>query len=300
MSITVLDEPSGGLDFVGPKPMPTLYIDHSVVTHAPSWKPIEDVLTGGRTQLALSLWNLFEIGSASDKTQQGQRLAFLAKFDPLWVLERVDIQRQETRAFLWKKKFGVTLEPLQVFKRHLSEVELYHAGSETRIGLTPTQWIDGVDFRKYEEYKKLAPTALRQLQTYGKKKIAKRQDEIFRKWIEAALPDVNPEGRAFSTAELSEFLAFCEGNQTAFYAACPAMAVEDALTRARTATAARKPQTSDGIDLMHAVVALAYCDYFLVRDGFVFHCCEHVRNELSGIKLATVYRDAEEIQKVVA
>ncbi len=74
--------------------MPSLYVDHSIVTHPPSWKPIEDVLTGGKAQLALSLWNLFEIGSASDKTQQAQRLAFLMKFNPLWILERVEIQRR--------------------------------------------------------------------------------------------------------------------------------------------------------------------------------------------------------------
>ncbi len=114
------------------------------------------------------------------------------------------------------------------------------------------------------------------------------------------LPKDNPEGHAFSNVELSEFLGFCEKNQAAFYAACPVIAVEDALTRARTATAARNPQSSDGIDLMHAVVALAYCDYFLVRDGFVFQCCEHVRKELSGTKLATVYRDAEELRKALA
>ena len=261
---------------------------------------MEDVLTGGKAQLTLSLWNLFEIGSASDKTQQSQRLAFLMKFSPLWILERVEIQRQEARAFVWKEKFGVTPEPIQVFNRHLSEVESYHAGSKTRIGLTPTQWINGVDFPKYDAYKKLAPTALRQLQAQGAKKIAERQDEIFRKWIEALLPKVNPEGHAFSNAELSGFLAFCEKNQAVFYAACPAIAVEDALTRARTATAARNPQNSDGIDLMHAVVALAYCDYFLVRDGFVFQCGEHVRNELSETKLATVYRDAEELRKALA
>jgi hypothetical protein len=279
--------------------MPRLYIDHSIVTHTPSWKPIEDVLTRGKAQLALSLWNLFEIGSASDKRQQRQRLEFLAKFHPLWILERVDIQRHETRAFLWKEKFGVTPEPLQVSKRHLSEVVSYHAGSETRIGLTPAQWIDGVDFCKYEKHKNLSPTALRLLQANSAKEIAKRQDEIFRKWIEGVLPNVNPKGHAFSKAELSVFLAFCEKNQAAYYAACPAMAVEDALTRARTATATRRPQTSDGIDLMHAVVALAYCDYFLVRDGFVFQCCKHARKELSGMKVATVYRNAEELEKAL-
>lgn len=142
--------------------------------------------------------------------------------------------------------------------------------------------------------------ALRQLQAHGAKKVAERQDEIFRKWIEGVLPKVNPEGHAFSKAELSELLAFCERNEAAFYAACPAMIVEDALTRARTATPNRNPKSSDGIDLMHAVVALAYCDYFLVRDGFVFQCCEHVSKELSGMKLATVYRDAEELRKALA
>jgi hypothetical protein len=280
--------------------MPSLYIDHSIITHEPSWKPMEAVLTGGKAQLALSLWNLFEIGSASDKTQQAQRLAFLEKFTPLWILERVEIERQEVRAFLWKEKLGVTPERIQVFRRYLSEVESYHAGPETRIGLTPTQWINGVDFRSYDEHKNLAPTALRQLQAHGPKKVAERQDEIFRKWIEGLLPKVNPEGRALSGAELSEFLSVCEKDQAAFYAACPAMAVEDALTRARTANADRNPQKSDGIDLMHAVVALAYCDYFVVRDGFVFHCCEHVRKEQSKMKLATVYQDVEELRKTLA
>jgi hypothetical protein len=280
--------------------MPSLYIDHSIVTHLLSWKPTENVLTGGKAQLVLSLWNLFEIGSASDKAQQAQRLAFLTKFNPLWILERIEIQRLEVRAFLWTRNFGVSPEPNQVFRRHLSEVESYHAGSQTRIGLTPTQWIDGVDFPKYEAYKKLAPTALRQLQAHGAKKIAQRQDDIFKKWIEALLPKVNPEGQAFSKAELSELMAFCVKNQTAFYTACPAMAVEDALTRARTASEARNPQNSDGIDLMHAVVALAYCDWFLVRDGFVFQCCEHVRKDLLETKLATVYREAEELRKVLA
>jgi hypothetical protein len=277
--------------------MPSLYIDHSIVTHPLSWKPMEDVLDGGKAQLVLSLWNLFEIGSASDKTQQALRLEFLMKFRPLWILERIEIQRQEIRTFLWKEKFDVTLEPLQVFKHHLSEVESYYAGSETGIGLTPTQWINGVNFGKYDAYKELTPTALRQLQNHGATKIVERQDEIFRKWIEALLPEVNPEGHGFSKAELSESLVFCEKNQAAFYAACPAMAVEDALARARTATAARNPQSSDGIDLMHTVVALAYCDYFLVRDGFVFQCCDRVRKELSEMKLATVYRDAEELRK---
>jgi hypothetical protein len=280
--------------------MPTLYIDHSIVTHPASWTPVDDVLTSGKARLALSLWNLFEIGSASDRAQQDQRLTFLIKFNPLWVLERVQIERREIRAFLWKEKLQIEPEPVDAFRRHLSEVESYMVGSQTRIGVTPRQWIDSIDFPRYDQSKQLAPTALRQLQTLSPKDVAARQDEIFEKWIEGLLPTRLPAGSACSRAELSEFSKFCLDNQAAFYEACPAMAVENAMTRARTTTAARNPQSSDGIDLMHAVVALAYCDYFLLRDGFVFQCCEHARKELSGRQLATVFRDAEELKKVLA
>jgi hypothetical protein len=280
--------------------MANLYLDHSIITHPASWTPVEHVLTSGKAQLVLSLWNLFEIGSASDKAQQDQRLAFLMKFNPLWILERVQIQRHEVRAFLWKEKLRIEPESVEAFRRHLSEVESFMVGSQTRIGVTPRQWIDGVDFRRFDPSKQLAPTALRQLQTFGPKKIEERQDEIFEKWIEALLPTRFPDGSAYSKADLSDFSNFCVENQTAFYEACPAMAVENAMTRARTATAARNPQSSDGIDLMHAVVALAYCDYFLLRDGFVFQCCEHVRKNLSSRKLATVCRGAEELKKALA
>jgi hypothetical protein len=280
--------------------VPTLYLDHSIVTHPASWTPVDDVLTSGKARLALSLWNLFEIGSASDREQQDQRLAFLMRANPVWILERVQIEQREVRAFLWKEKLQIEPEPVDAFRRYLSEVESYLVGSKTRIGVTPRQWIDTIDFDRYAPSKQLAPTALRQLQTLGAEKIVERQDEVFGKWIEGLLPTRLPDGSACSKAQVSEFSKFCLDNQAAFYAACPAMAVENAMTRARTATAARNPQESDGIDLMHAVVALAYCDYFLLRDGFVFQCCEHARKELAGRQLATVFRDAEALKKALA
>jgi hypothetical protein len=279
--------------------MARLYIDHSIVTHPSSWGAVDDVLTRGEARLALSLWNLFEIGSASDRAQQDQRLAFLTKFNPLWILERIAIQRQEVRTFLWQEKFGWAAEPAEVFKRNLSEVEAHVVGFRTRIGVTPRQWIDSTNFKRFDPSKELAPTALRQLQTLGAKKVARRQDEIFRRWIQALLPTLRPDRTGFLKGEIDGMSKFCEDNQAAFYAACPAMAVENAMTRARTAAATRNPQKSDGIDLMHAVVAVAYCDQFVVRDRFVFRCCEDVKKELSSIKLATIYRDAEELKKAL-
>jgi hypothetical protein len=36
-----------------------------------------------------------------------------------------------------------------------------------------------------------------------------------------------------------------------------------------------KPRRSAGVDLMHTVIALAYCDYFLLRNGFVGNCAPY-------------------------
>jgi hypothetical protein len=53
---------AGVTSLAGANRMTTLYIDHSIVKHTPSWKSVEDVLTGGQARLALPLWNLLEIG----------------------------------------------------------------------------------------------------------------------------------------------------------------------------------------------------------------------------------------------
>lgn len=87
------------------------------------------------------------------------------KSNPLWILERVQIERREVRAFLWKEKLQIEPEPVDAFRRHLSELESYMVGSQTRIGVTPRQWINTIDFGRYAPSKQLAPTALRQLQT---------------------------------------------------------------------------------------------------------------------------------------
>jgi hypothetical protein len=93
--------------------VPTLYIDHSPVTHEPSWGPLQDVLAAKKLRLALSLWNLVEIGSATDAVQREKRLRFLEQFDPLWIVERVDVHRQEARLPL-----GRMLDPVVIRAQH--------------------------------------------------------------------------------------------------------------------------------------------------------------------------------------
>jgi hypothetical protein len=82
------------------KDVRTLYTDHSIITHEPSWASVSEAVETDKIRLALSVWNLFEIGNAADEAQRKQRLAFLKGLNPLYVVERLDIQRQEVERFL--------------------------------------------------------------------------------------------------------------------------------------------------------------------------------------------------------
>jgi hypothetical protein len=121
-----------------------------------------------RSGSPLSLWNLVEIGCGTDRNQQDRRLAFLEQHDPLWIVERVVVQRQEVERFLWEGRFGVAPRDLCVVTPHLSVVDFYHSGTQTRVGL-PRGWIDGVDFNRVAKRKELAPDALTRLQAVNRK-----------------------------------------------------------------------------------------------------------------------------------
>jgi hypothetical protein len=209
----------------------------------------------------------------------------------LWIVERVAVQRQEVERFLWEGRFGVAPRDLCVVTPHLSVVDFYHSGTQTRIELTPRGWIDGVDFNRVAKHEELAPDALTRLQAVDRKTFKTRQDEVFRAWSKGLIPKFDPDGKPFTVAQQADLLAWCEAHRKAFFDACPSLVVEDALTAVRTANPRRKPQRSDGIDLMHAVIALAYCDYFLIRDGYAKTCAMQVIKGLSSRRLASVYDD---------
>jgi hypothetical protein len=271
--------------------MSNLYIDHSVVSREQSWPDLKQVIEEGNLKLTLSLWNLVEIGNAGDLAQRGRRLEFLEQFNPLWIVERVDVQRQEVKRFLWTEHFRTKPEDLSVFVPRLSMVDASHIGWRMRVGLTPREWIEGIDFAQIEANKTLAPNALKILQDVGAAQVKKRQHEIFKRWIKPLIPDVGPSGNPLTRVQMEELLELCYERRAAFFIACKSLAVEDALTTARSADPSRKPKKSDGIDLMHSIVALAYCDYFIVPDSYVHSCAVQAVKALGSLKLAAVYDD---------
>ena len=144
--------------------MRTLYIDHSIVTHEPSWEGLSRAIGSDKIHLALSIWNLYEIGNADDRAQRKRRIAFLKGLAPLYIVERLPIQRQEVERFLWQHKFGALPKDLIVITPSLSVVDSFFAGAQTRIGLTICQFISETDFGGLRPLKRLSPEALRTLQ----------------------------------------------------------------------------------------------------------------------------------------
>jgi hypothetical protein len=46
--------------------MKTLYVDHTAITKKAAWPVLRSVVAAGRVRLALSVWNLVEIGFTDD------------------------------------------------------------------------------------------------------------------------------------------------------------------------------------------------------------------------------------------
>ncbi len=98
---------------------PNLYLDHSAVSNETWWPQIDAVLASVQVRLALSLWNLVEIGCGTDRNQQDRRLAFLEQDDPLWIVERVVVQRRRSNASSGKGVL-VSLRETFAWLRHIS------------------------------------------------------------------------------------------------------------------------------------------------------------------------------------
>ncbi len=108
----------------------TIYIDHSIVSDERSWPKLACILASGKTKLALSVWNLIEIGAADDKDQRDRRLAFLLGLNPMWVVERRAVQKQEVKGFLWSRKFDAQVDELVAITPSLFVVDCFLSVSD--------------------------------------------------------------------------------------------------------------------------------------------------------------------------
>lgn len=172
---------------------------------------------------------------------------------------------------------------------HLSAVDYYFAGRYTRIGLTPAQFIAETDFEMLEREKYRAPAALNTLQSADRSRLKEVERPMFEAWIQGLIPEADPAGRLLKQAVKADLLAHCWDKKAEMLSECRALSVEDALSIARTADPKRKPTESDGIDLHHAVVGLAYGTIFATGDGYQAQCAQFAKKRL-GDGFAEVVR----------
>jgi hypothetical protein len=262
------------------------------------WPEIEQTIRcAPGLRLAVSEWNLYEIANGTDLAQREKRLLFLDRLGPEWMVERVHIQKQELRRFLWECYYGVRAPDLLVFSDNLSVIDSFSAGSQTRLGLTARRYIAELNIGRVNMRRASAPTALRTLQRAGSKDIAKLDERIFRERLQPLLPPTTPDGRPSKVVERHALVNFCWQNRSGLLATSPALAVEHALRKTRTRDPARNPQASDGPDLMHMVMALAYCDFFVVRDGYALSCARQAKRTLRSLTLAKICESVRQIME---
>lgn len=278
----------------------TIYIDHSIVSTEQLWPHLIQALGMGKIRLVLSLWNLYEISRAGDIAQQERRLAFLLGFDPLWIIERVGVEKYEVRRFLWRHRYNKDHEPTAMITPYLWVVDSHLHDSQINFGMTARQFVKGIDHTVLDPLRTLSPNALRDLQTANKVVARELRREIFMTWLNRLMPRFGPDGLVLGTEQRDELLEFCYQRQAQFLKECPALAVEDALTVARTANPGRNPTESDGPDLQHAAVAMAYCDFFFTADRYQANCASVARRKLTGTRLAELCADADQLNKAVA
>jgi hypothetical protein len=273
--------------------MKTLYLDHHIIARETggqpaNWRTLEAILDANPDwRLAVSECNLLEIASDGDKARARRRAAFIESLKPAWIMERLDIQKREVEAFLWRHHFQIGPAPIRVFYEHLSEVVIHHA--RPLIGETAASWVACADPGEVAEAKRLTVNSLRTLQ--AAKKAQKRQIEevVFRAWIEPKMPPRNPGGTFITPAEREELIRFCYADRERFYRECPAMGVEHFVCEARTRDPQRQPTESDAIDLQHTVLGLAYCDA-LVTERYAFSTAAYAAKALAPLPLATLHR----------
>jgi hypothetical protein len=127
--------------------------------------------------------------------------------------------------------------------------------------------------------------------TQGEKK--KTRQEVFIEWIAIRLPDNDPTGKFLTYQKKREISHFCYTNLNALRLNCRGISVEDELSVIRSQNPSRRPRDSDAIDLFHATLGLAYCNYFVTRDGFVRECSIYVKRELKMLNISEICEDLE-------
>jgi hypothetical protein len=265
--------------------MKTIYLDHNVVSGIAGIPaaPDAETLRAYATELkksgyrfALSAWNMYELARSDDIKHVEQCCAFVEELDPIWVSNTHTVKSQEVARYL--QPIFDCIGPVRskvVVPFHLTVAEMWstYGGptrpDETFRGTVLALRSDPRNIERVERAANLTPNAIltgRQAKQNGALKFFKFI--IDRGYFEGLVPRGTP----------SQQVNFLMKTIKRVIAASPAIAVEEALTQHRVKDSF-KPTPNDAADLQHALVPLAYCDYFVTGDKHLHEQCRIVAEQ---------------------
>ncbi|HEY9073334.1 MAG TPA: hypothetical protein VIN67_04295, partial [Desulfobaccales bacterium] len=181
--------------------MQTLYVDNDVLAIEDNLPMLATLCAPNNSlRLVVSQWLLVEIANFGDRIEAIKRCEFLDSLKPLWMIERLHIQKHEVRRFVWIDYFKCASEPFSVFNEYLSEVLSYDEGSNVPLGYTAKKWLEDTDVTDVNVEKPRVVSALKTLQSADQNKMKRIKGNIFREWVLPKIPERDPDDRPMTRA----------------------------------------------------------------------------------------------------
>lgn len=278
--------------------MKTIYLDHNIVHYFVAGFPLgwdeareRNALDGiqadpDQRRIVFSLWNIIEASRDTSEARVQALARFMEECNPLWAVERRNIQHLEVKNYVYAKVLGhpEVAAPISVIKNYLSEVlDILNPQAASIVGVTVDQV--ATSFYRNRHHIKATmgqvPQVLRGLQEARRNGTLTPEidEETLRRWLKPCIPNVGPDGQPIDIVRFVEVLEVCVRQFKDLLAHCPCMQAEILFEDYRTGDSRRNPQPQDGPDLMHAVVAVSYCDAFVTNDGYVYEQAQRYRRD---------------------
>lgn len=277
----------------------TVYLDYNVISHiagVPNKANAEDLrkhlleLKTDGYRFALSAWHMYELARSNCQLHVDQCCALVEEILPLWVSNTQSVKRQEVDRYLQpifdkvgpvrNRNFIPFNETVSLMWKTYSDDLIVH--NENFRGSVAALRVDPNDIANIDRAANETPQAILMNRIAHKAGILEDIPYIDRDYLKNLLPSRH------STQQLE----YLEKSCMELVKASPTIAVEEALVQLR-ASDSFKPKPSDGPDMQHALVPLAYCDYFVTDDNRLRNHCNVVTRKL-GLK-CRVLKSVEDI-----
>ncbi len=263
--------------------MKTIYLDHNVVSSIAGITATQDAeklrahtveLKNSNYQFVLSAWNMYELARSNNMTYVEQCCSFVQELNPIWVNNNHAVKCQEVARYL-QPMFDcigpVRSRIVEPFHSTVAEMWSTYGGA---MQLPNETFRDSVlllrsnpkHIERVAQAANLTPDAIltgRKAQQNGALKFL--EFIIDREYFVGLVPRGTPR----------EQVDFLMKTRKKVQEVSPAIAVEEALTLCRLRDSF-KPTPNDAADLQHAMVPLAYCDYFITDDKHLHEQCRIV------------------------